>query len=94
MVWLRRGLKTYGLTMVRIPKNQTNIVKYMCNVFLQYDTCEIFIQQCAYQAPTSSGFSTLSRVGSGRNGFTRGGEHLDFWEACDEDKSVLWLHRF
>ena len=64
----------------------------MCNVFLQYDICEIFIQQCAYQAPTSSGFSTLSRVGSGRNGFTRGGEHLDFWEACDEDKSVLWLH--
>ena len=29
---------------------------------------------------------------SGRNGFTRGGEHLDYWEACDEDKSVLWLH--
>ena len=29
---------------------------------------------------------------SGRNGFTRGGEHLDYWEASDEDKSVLWLH--
>ena len=29
---------------------------------------------------------------SGRNGFTRGGEHLDYWEARDEDKSVLWLH--
>ena len=29
---------------------------------------------------------------SGRNGFTRGLEHLDYLEACDEDKSVLWLH--
>ena len=28
---------------------------------------------------------------SGRNGFTRGVEHLDSWEACDKDKSVLWL---
>ena len=29
---------------------------------------------------------------SGRNAFTRGGEHLDALEARDEDKSVLWLH--
>ena len=29
---------------------------------------------------------------SGRNGFTRGGEHLDSLEARDEEKSVLWLH--
>ena len=29
---------------------------------------------------------------SGRNGFSRGLEHLDYLEACDEDKSVLWLH--
>ena len=29
---------------------------------------------------------------SGRNGFTRGGEHLDLLDARDEEKSVLWLH--
>ena len=29
---------------------------------------------------------------SGRNGFSRGEEHLDYWEANDEEKSVLWLH--
>ena len=29
---------------------------------------------------------------TGRNGFTRGKEHLDNLEARNEDKSVLWLH--
>ena len=29
---------------------------------------------------------------SGRNGYTRGGEHLDNLETRDEEKSVLWLH--
>ena len=29
---------------------------------------------------------------SGRNGFTRGVEHLESLEARDEEKSVLWLH--
>ena len=29
---------------------------------------------------------------TGRNAFCRGEEHLSFLEACDEDKSVLWLH--
>ena len=29
---------------------------------------------------------------SGRNSFSRGEEHLDYWEANDEEKSVLWLH--
>ena len=31
-------------------------------------------------------------VESGRNGYTRGGEHLDNLETRDEEKSVLWLH--
>ena len=29
---------------------------------------------------------------SGRNGYTRGGEHLNNLETRDEEKSVLWLH--
>ena len=29
---------------------------------------------------------------TGRNGFTRGREHLENLEAKNEDKSVLWLH--
>ena len=29
---------------------------------------------------------------SGRNGFSRGCEHLDGLNARDEEKSVLWLH--
>ena len=29
---------------------------------------------------------------TGRNAFTRGGEHLDKWIARDEANSVLWLH--
>ena len=29
---------------------------------------------------------------TGRNGYTRGTEHLDSLEVCSEDKSVLWLH--
>ena len=29
---------------------------------------------------------------SGRNGYSRGREHPDYWESHDEDKSVLWLH--
>ena len=29
---------------------------------------------------------------TGRNAFCRGEEHLDYLEASDEDKSVLWLH--
>ena len=29
---------------------------------------------------------------TGRNGYTRGLEHLDNLEARNEDKSVLWLH--
>ena len=29
---------------------------------------------------------------TGRNGFSRGVEHLNYLEANDEDKSVLWLH--
>ena len=29
---------------------------------------------------------------TGRNAFSRGEEHLDYLEASDEDKSVLWLH--
>ena len=29
---------------------------------------------------------------SGRNGYTRGLEHLDGLKARDEDKLVLWLH--
>ena len=41
---------------------------------------ECGIKVCAYKGE------------SGRNGFTRGGEHLDGLEARDEDKSVLWLH--
>ena len=29
---------------------------------------------------------------TGRNGFTRGKEHLEYFAAKNEDKSVLWLH--
>ena len=29
---------------------------------------------------------------SGRNGYSRGGEHLTNWEAGDENKSILKLH--
>ena len=29
---------------------------------------------------------------TGRNAYSRGVEHLDYLEANDEDKSVLWLH--
>ena len=29
---------------------------------------------------------------TGRNGYTRGKEHLDSLESKNEDKSVLWLH--
>ena len=29
---------------------------------------------------------------TGRNGFTRGGEHQVLLEARDEERSVLWLH--
>ena len=29
---------------------------------------------------------------TGKNGFTRGGEHQDLLEARDEERSVLWLH--
>ena len=29
---------------------------------------------------------------SGRNAYSRGIEHLEYLEANDEDKSVLWLH--
>ena len=29
---------------------------------------------------------------TGRNGFTRGGEHEDLLKARDEERSVLWLH--
>ena len=29
---------------------------------------------------------------TGRNGYTRGGEHQDNLETRDEEKSVLWLH--
>ena len=29
---------------------------------------------------------------TGRNAYSRGIEHLDYLEANDEDKSVLWLH--
>ena len=48
-------------------------------------------------SPTTSGVTSAGRRWPlTRNGFTRGGEHLesrlDCWEACDEDKSVLWLH--
>ena len=33
-----------------------------------------------------------TKLGTGRNGYSRGLEHLDALEARDEDKSVLWLH--
>ena len=29
---------------------------------------------------------------TGRNAYSRGIEHLEYLEANDEDKSVLWLH--
>ena len=29
---------------------------------------------------------------SGRNGYTRGKEHIEKYNAKDEDNSVLWLH--
>ena len=34
---------------------------------------------------------TRGRLGTGRNGYTRGGEHQDNLETRDEKKSVLWL---
>ena len=55
-----------------------------CLLFLPY-TYTLWCDECGEEVAAYKGES-------GRNGFSRGLEHLDYLEACDEDKSVLWLH--
>ena len=48
-------------------------------------TYSLWCQECGERVVTYLGET-------GRNGYTRGLEHLTYLEARNEDKSVLWLH--
>ena len=55
------------------------------NCWMESVTYNLWCDECGEEVAAYKGET-------GRNGFTRGGEHLDYWEANDEEKSVLWLH--
>ena len=55
------------------------------NCWRESVTYTIFCEECGKEVAAYKGES-------GRNGFSRGCEHLDGLTARDEEKSVLWLH--
>ena len=55
------------------------------NCWVEGVTYSLWCGQCGRQVAQYKGET-------GRNGYSRGLEHLDALEARDEDKSVLWLH--
>ena len=55
------------------------------NCWRESVTYEIFCKECGRKVSAYKGET-------GRNAFTRGGEHLEKWAARDENNSVLWIH--
>ena len=55
------------------------------NCWRESVTYEIFCKECGRKVSAYKGET-------GRNAFTRGGEHLEKWVARDENNSVLWIH--
>ena len=55
------------------------------NCWRESVTYDIFCKVCGEKVSSYKGET-------GRNAFTRGGEHFDKWIARDEANSVLWLH--
>ena len=55
------------------------------NCWRESVTYDIFCKECGKKVCACKGET-------GRNAFTRGGEHLEKWAARDESNSVLWLH--
>ena len=55
------------------------------NCWRESVTYDIFCKECGRKVCAYKGET-------GRNAFTRGGEHLEKWAARDENNSVLWIH--
>ena len=55
------------------------------NCWMESITYTLWCEECGEEIAAYKGET-------GRNGFSRGVEHLNYLEANDEDKSVLWLH--
>ena len=55
------------------------------NCWMESITYTLWCEECGEKVAAYKGET-------GRNGYSRGAEHLNYWEANDEDKSVLWLH--